>query len=61
MKIQDSSQDIGCIMKVKSKDEISKRFDKLISDTVKEKKFDVIKSDENYLEAYYKLYNELVS
>ena len=46
---------------IKSKDEISKRFDKLISDTVKEKKFDVIKSDENYLEAYYKLYNELVS
>ena len=46
---------------IKSKEEISKRFDKLIADMVSEKKFEVIKNDENYLESYYKLYNELVS
>ena len=45
---------------IKSKEEISKRFDKLISDMVSEKKFKVIQSDENYLESYYKLYNELI-
>ena len=46
---------------IKSKEEISKRFDKLISDMVSEKKFEVIEKDENYLDSYYKLYNELVS
>jgi len=45
---------------IKSKEEIGSIIDKLISEAPKNTKIDTIKKDENFLDSYYNLYNELV-
>lgn len=45
---------------IKSKDETSKVIDDLISQASKGKKVETIQKDDNFLDSYYNLYNELV-
>ncbi|MDW3212120.1 MAG: glycogen/starch synthase [Reichenbachiella sp.] len=45
---------------IKSKNETNKIIDKLISSAPKDKKVETIQKDDNFLDSYYNLYNELV-
>ena len=45
---------------IKSKEETSEIIDKLISSAPKDTKVDTIQKDDNFLDSYYNLYNELV-
>ncbi|MGL1887506.1 MAG: glycogen/starch synthase [Reichenbachiella sp.] len=45
---------------INSKEETSETFDKLLSSAPKDKKIETIQKDENFLDSYYNLYNELV-
>ena len=45
---------------IKSKEDIGEVLNKLLSDVPNQKKVDTIKKDENFLDSYYNLYNDLV-
>ena len=45
---------------IKADDEFDKALHALVEDLSKEKKIDTIEKDENFLDSYYNLYNELV-
>jgi starch synthase len=45
---------------IKAKEDTSEVLDKLLSDVSKDKKVDTIEKDENFLDSYYNLYNDLV-